>query len=54
MAFYLGDNVDRGPPFTEATEGKVNVEVKNRLDLTAATKGNKERLGLTHEILSHI
>lgn len=54
LSFDLGDNVDRVHPLTEATEGQFNVELMNRLDLTAATIGNNEGLGLTHEMLSHL
>ena len=46
--------MDRVHPLTEATEGQFNVELMNRLDLTAATIGNNEGLGLTHEMLSHL
>lgn len=54
LRFDLGDNVDRVHPLTEATEGQINVELMNRLNLTAATIGNNEGLGLTHEMLSHL
>lgn len=52
LRFDLGDNVDRVHPLTEATEGQINVALMNKLDLTAATLGNNEGLGLTHEMLS--
>lgn len=52
LRFDLGDNVDRVHPLTEATEGQINVVLMNKLDLTAATLGNNEGLGLTHEMLS--
>lgn len=52
LRFDLGDNVDRVHPLTEATEGQINVVLMNKLDLTAATLGNNEVLGLTHERLS--
>ncbi|MCL2112388.1 MAG: bifunctional metallophosphatase/5'-nucleotidase [Streptococcaceae bacterium] len=54
LRFDLGDNIDRVHPLTEATAGHINVELMNRLDLTAATVGNNEGLGLTHEMLSHL
>ena len=54
LRFDLGDNVDRMHPLSEATAGKINVELMNRLDLTAATIGNNEGLGLTHEMLEHL
>lgn len=54
LRFDLGDNVDRVHPLTEATEGHINVELMNRLNLDAATVGNNEGLGLTHEMLSHL
>ncbi|MFC4653011.1 bifunctional metallophosphatase/5'-nucleotidase [Lactococcus nasutitermitis] len=52
--FDLGDNVDRMHPISEATDGQMNVELMNRLKLTAATIGNNEGLGLTHEMLEHL
>ncbi|GBG96849.1 bifunctional metallophosphatase/5'-nucleotidase [Lactococcus termiticola] len=54
LRFDLGDNVDRAHPLTEATAGRSNIELMNRLGLTAATIGNNEGLGLTHEMLSHL
>jgi 2',3'-cyclic-nucleotide 2'-phosphodiesterase (5'-nucleotidase family) len=54
LRFDLGDNVDRAHPLSEATEGKINVKLMNQLDLTAATIGNNEGLGLTHDMLSHL
>ena len=54
LRFDLGDNVDRVHPLTEATEGQINVTLMNKLELTAATLGNNEGLGLTHEMLSHL
>lgn len=54
LRFDLGDNVDRVHPLTEATQGQINVELMNRLNLTAATIGNNEGLGLTHEMLEHL
>ncbi|WP_374285741.1 bifunctional UDP-sugar hydrolase/5'-nucleotidase [Lactococcus sp.] len=52
--FDLGDNVDRAHPLTEATHGQFNVSLMNQLSLTAATIGNNEGLGLTHDMLSHL
>nr|WP_270321772.1 metallophosphoesterase [Lactococcus petauri] len=54
LRFDLGDNVDRVHPLTEATEGQINVALMNKLDLTAATLGNNEGLGLTHDMLSRL
>ena len=54
LRFDLGDNVDRVHPLSEATQGQINVELMNQLDLTAATVGNNEGLGLTHASLSHL
>ena len=54
LRFDLGDHVDRVHPLTEATHGQINVALMNQLDLTAATIGNNEGLGLTHEMLSHL
>lgn len=54
LRFDLGDNVDRVHPLTEATGGQINVALMNELDLTAATLGNNEGLGLTHDMLSRL
>nr|UKS69479.1 bifunctional metallophosphatase/5'-nucleotidase [Lactococcus garvieae] len=54
LRFDLGDNVDRVHPLTEATGGQINVALMNELDLTAATLGNNEGLGLTHDMQSRL
>ena len=54
LRFDLGDNVDRAHPLTEATNGQINVSLMNQLNLTAATLGNNEGLGLTHDMLAHL
>ncbi|GAB2021191.1 bifunctional UDP-sugar hydrolase/5'-nucleotidase [Pseudolactococcus yaeyamensis] len=51
LRFDIGDNVDRSHALSEATLGQVNVELMNALDLTAATIGNNEGLGLPKEKL---
>ncbi|MDR1606622.1 MAG: bifunctional metallophosphatase/5'-nucleotidase [Streptococcaceae bacterium] len=54
LRFDIGDNVDRSHALTEATLGKANVELMNALDLTAATIGNNEGLGLQKKRLNSL
>lgn len=49
--FDLGDHVDRFHPISEATFGKANVELLNRLQYDAATIGNNEGITLPHQEL---
>src|SRR5574337_420739 len=49
LRFDIGDNVDRSHPLTEVTLGKGNIALMNYLQLTAATIGNNEGLGLRSE-----
>ncbi len=51
LRFDVGDNVDRSHALSEATLGQANVSLMNALDLTAATIGNNEGLGLPKEKL---
>ena len=51
LRFDIGDNVDRSHALSEATLGQANVDLMNVLDLTAATIGNNEGLGLPKEKL---
>lgn len=51
LRFDIGDNVDRSHPLTEATLGKANIALMNDLQLTAATIGNNEGLGLQKSML---
>ncbi|CAJ1194482.1 multifunctional 2',3'-cyclic-nucleotide 2'-phosphodiesterase/5'-nucleotidase/3'-nucleotidase [Companilactobacillus crustorum] len=52
--FDLGDAMDRAHPLTEATDGQANIEWMNPLHYDAATIGNNEGLGNSHEILEHL
>ncbi|GHU37044.1 multifunctional 2',3'-cyclic-nucleotide 2'-phosphodiesterase/5'-nucleotidase/3'-nucleotidase [Bacilli bacterium] len=54
LRFDIGDNVDRSHALSEATLGQANVELMNALDLTAATIGNNEGLGLPKEKLDRL
>ncbi len=54
LRFDIGDNVDRSHALSEATLGQANVELMNALDLTAATIGNNEGLGLPKEKLDKL
>lgn len=51
LRFDIGDNVDRSHALSEATLGKANVALMNELQLTAATIGNNEGLGLPKSAL---
>jgi 2',3'-cyclic-nucleotide 2'-phosphodiesterase (5'-nucleotidase family) len=51
LRFDLGDNIDRSHPLSEATLGKANIALMNDLQLTAATIGNNEGLGLQKAVL---
>ena len=51
LRFDIGDNVDRSHPLTEVTLGKGNIALMNDLQLTAATIGNNEGLGLQKSML---
>lgn len=50
----LGDNMDRMHKETEGTNGKVNVEVLNKLGVDVATIGNNEGLTFTKDNLNEI
>ncbi|WP_159548812.1 bifunctional metallophosphatase/5'-nucleotidase [Streptococcus halichoeri] len=50
----LGDNVDRSHPLTEATRGRANVALMNRLGIQLATIGNNEGVGLPKEALNQV
>ncbi|TGD23814.1 bifunctional metallophosphatase/5'-nucleotidase [Companilactobacillus suantsaicola] len=52
--FDIGDAMDRAHPLTEATNGKANIEWMNQLHYDAATIGNNEGLGNSHQELMHL
>jgi 5''-nucleotidase/2'',3''-cyclic phosphodiesterase and related esterases len=52
--FDLGDAMDRAHPLSEATNGQANIEWMNPLHYDAATIGNNEGLGNSHEELEHL
>jgi len=52
--FDLGDAMDRAHPLSEATDGQANIEWMNPLHYDAATIGNNEGLGNSHEELEHL
>lgn len=54
LCFDIGDNVDRSHALTEATYGQANIGLMNELQLTAATIGNNEGLGLPKEKLDKL
>ncbi|MFC0299011.1 bifunctional metallophosphatase/5'-nucleotidase [Geobacillus jurassicus] len=51
LLFDVGDFLDRVHPITEATRGKANVELLNRLGYDAVTIGNNEGITLDHDEL---
>jgi 2',3'-cyclic-nucleotide 2'-phosphodiesterase (5'-nucleotidase family) len=50
----IGDNVDKWHPMTEASVGKINVNLMNELGIQYATVGNNEGIGLAKSEISHI
>lgn len=56
-SYYLadiGDHIDRVHPISEATMGKANVELLNKLEYDFATIGNNEGITLSHDDLYHL
>lgn len=54
LFFDLGDCMDRFEPWTEAEKGKNMVQLLNELPIDAATIGNNEGIGLSHDELVHL
>lgn len=54
LRFDLGDNIDRSHALSEATLGQANIALMNDLNLTAATIGNNEGLGLPKATLDNL
>jgi len=52
--FDIGDAMDRAHPLSEATDGQANIAWMNPLHYDAATIGNNEGLGNSHEHLEHL
>ena len=52
--FDIGDAMDRAHPLSEATNGQANIAWMNPLHYDAATIGNNEGLGNSHEELEHL
>jgi len=52
--FDIGDAMDRAHPLSEATNGQANIAWMNPLHYDAATIGNNEGLGNSHEHLAHL
>ena len=50
----LGDALDRAHPLTEATNGKANVELLDKINYDAVTIGNNEGLTNSHEQLEDL
>jgi 5'-nucleotidase len=48
----IGDHADRFHPITEATKGKTNVTLMNKLQYDAVTIGNNEGITFSHEDLN--
>lgn len=54
FVFDVGDFVDRSHPFTEATNGKGNIEFLNAAQYDAVTIGNNEGITLSKESLASL
>jgi 5'-nucleotidase len=52
--FDVGDFIDRWHPYSEATKGRSNIELLNKIGYTAVTIGNNEGVNLPHEDLDHL
>ncbi|MCC9023216.1 bifunctional metallophosphatase/5'-nucleotidase [Bacillus nakamurai] len=52
LVFDIGDHMDRFQFITEATYGKANVDLLNRLEIDAAAIGNNEGITLPHDELA--
>lgn len=52
--FDIGDAMDRAHPLTEATDGSANIKWMNQQHYDAATIGNNEGLGNSHQQLDHL
>jgi len=50
----IGDHVDRVHPIAEASMGKANVELMNKLGYDVATIGNNEGITMSHDDLFHL
>jgi 2',3'-cyclic-nucleotide 2'-phosphodiesterase (5'-nucleotidase family) len=48
----LGDAMDRVHPYTEVTDGQINVKLMNQIGYDAVTIGNNEGIGNSHEQLA--
>ncbi|MBY8911272.1 bifunctional metallophosphatase/5'-nucleotidase [Bacillus sp. YC2] len=54
LVFDIGDHMDRFQFITEATYGKANVDLLNRLEIDAAAIGNNEGITLPHDELADL
>lgn len=54
LTFDIGDALDRFHPLTEATNGKANIQLLNKLKLDGATIGNNEGLTNSHKQLNQL
>lgn len=54
FVFDIGDHVDRSHPFTEATDGKGNIQLLNDAGYDAVTIGNNEGITMSKEALSSL
>lgn len=54
LVFDIGDHIDRFHFVTEATFGKANVDLLNRLQIDGAAIGNNEGITLPHEELASL
>ena len=49
-----GDAMDRAHPLSEATDGQANIELLNQIHYDAATIGNNEGIGNSHQVLEDL
>lgn len=54
LVFDIGDHADRFHPITEATLGKANVELMNKVGYHSATIGNNEGITFSKESLNEL
>lgn len=54
LVFDIGDHMHRFQMITEATFGKANVDLLNRLEIDAAAVGNNEGITLPHDELADL
>lgn len=54
LVFDMGDHIDRFHPLTEATFGKANVKLMNKVGYNSVTIGNNEGITISHQALTDL